>query len=294
MIKSRHKDSLWGYLMISPLVIGLSIFYFIPFFGVIRNSFYQIGAFNQSNWVGLENYQRMMTDEVVWSSLRNTFLYVLIIVPAVLFFTILIATLLNQDIKGKSIFRTIYFIPTVTMSAAVAMIWRWIYNGDYGILNYILVKFNMEPVLWLSNSATVIPAISVVSVWMSIGLNVIIILAGMQGISRSFYEAAQIDGASGIQQFFKITIPLLTPTIFFVLITTLIATFQTFDVIYMMISSTSLVLEDAQSIVMYFYRNAFPFSKKGYASAIAMLLFLIIMFITLIQLKLQEKWVNYD
>lgn len=294
MIKGRHKDYFWGYVMISPLVIGLSVFYFYPFFKVIINSFYRIAAFNQTSWVGLANYQKLMTDAVVWSSLKNTFIYVLIIVPAVLFFTILIASFLNQDIIGKSVFRTIYFIPTVTMSAAVAMIWRWIYNGDYGVLNFILVKLNLEPVLWLSNKFTVVPAISVVAIWMTVGLNIIIILAGMQGISKTFYEAAQIDGATGIQQFFKITIPLLTPTIFFVLITTLIGTFQIFDVIYMMISPTSLVLDDAQSIVMYFYRNAFPFSKKGYASAVAMLLFVIIMSITAIQLKLQKKWVNYD
>ena len=236
----------------------------------------------------------MFKDPVMWSTLWNTLRYVIVIVPATLAFSILIAALLNTDIKGRSVFRVIYFIPAITMSTAISMIWRWIFNGDFGILNYILSKFGISGVQWLSDPRTAWITISIVAVWMNVGYEMIILLAGMQGISRTYYESASLDGAGKFQQFRKITLPLLTPTIFFVLITTLISTFQIFDVIYMMINSKSLAKEASQSIVLYFYRNAFEYSKKGYASAIAIFLFLIIMLITAFQMQMQNKWVNYD
>lgn len=280
--------------MIAPVTLGLGIFYFYPFFKVFFDSFHEVGAFNKTKWIGLTNYQKMMTDTVMWQSLGNTVRYVLVIVPATLILSLLLAVMLNARIKGRSVFRVIYFIPAITMGAAVAMIWKWIFNGDYGILNYILGMFGISPIQWLSNPNLTWLAISIVAVWMNVGYNMIILLAGIQGISRSYYESASLDGANGVQQFFNITLPLVTPTMFFVLITTLISTFQTFDVIYMMISSKSLANEAAQSVVVYFYRNAFEFSKKGYASAIAILLFVIIMLVTLFQMKMQKKWVNYD
>ena len=292
--KKKKSDIFWGYTMIAPVTIGLGIFYFYPFFKVFFDSFHEVGAFNKTKWVGFANYQKMLTDTVMWQSLGNTVRYVLVIVPATLILSLLIAVLLNARIKGRSVFRVIYFIPAITMGAAVAMIWKWIFNGDYGILNYILGIFGISPVQWLSNPSLTWLAISIVAIWMNVGYNMIILLAGIQGISKSYYESASLDGANGIQQFFNITLPLVTPTMFFVLITTLISTFQTFDVIYMMISSKSLSNEAAQSIVVYFYRNAFEFSKKGYASAIAILLFIIIMLVTLFQMKMQKKWVNYD
>lgn len=292
--KRKKSNIFWGYIMIAPVTLGLGIFYFYPFFKVFFDSFHEVGAFNKTKWIGLTNYQKMMTDTVMWQSLGNTVRYVLVIVPATLILSLLLAVMLNARIKGRSVFRVIYFIPAITMGAAVAMIWKWIFNGDYGILNYIFGIFGISPIQWLSNPSLTWLAISIVAVWMNVGYNMIILLAGIQGISRSYYESASLDGANGVQQFFNITLPLVTPTMFFVLITTLISTFQTFDVIYMMISSKSLANEAAQSVVVYFYRNAFEFSKKGYASAIAILLFVIIMLVTLFQMKMQKKWVNYD
>ena len=253
-----------------------------------------VGAFNKTSWAGLSNYVTMFKDPVMWSTLWNTLRYVLVIVPFTLALSILLAALLNTDIKGRSVFRVIYFIPAITMSTAISMIWRWIFNSDFGILNFFLSKLGIRNVLWLSDPKTAWITISIVAVWMNVGYQMIILLAGMQGISRSYYESASLDGAGRFQQFFGITLPLLTPTIFFVLITTLISTFQIFDVIYMMINSKSLAKEASQSIVLYFYRNAFEYSKKGYASAIAIFLFVIIMVITAFQMKVQNKWVNYD
>jgi len=285
---------LYGYLMIAPLAVGLGVFYFYPFFKVFYDSFHVVGAFNKTSWAGISNYVTMLKDPVMWSTLWNTFRYVIVIVPFTLVFSILIAALLNTNIKGRSVFRVIYFIPAITMSAAISMIWRWIFNSDFGILNFVLSKFGVPSVQWLSDPHTAWITISIVAVWMNVGYEMIILLAGMQGISRTYYESASLDGAGRFQQFRKITLPLLTPTIFFVLITTLISTFQIFDVIYMMINSKSLAKEASQSIVLYFYRNAFEYSKKGYASAIAIFLFLIIMLITVFQMKMQNKWVNYD
>ena len=285
---------LYGYLMIAPLAVGLGVFYFYPFFKVFYDSFHVVGAFNKTSWAGISNYVTMLKDPVMWSTLWNTFRYVIVIVPFTLAFSILIAALLNTNIKGRSVFRVIYFIPAITMSAAISMIWRWIFNSDFGILNFVLSKFGVPNVQWLSDPHTAWITISIVAVWMNVGYEMIILLAGMQGISRTYYESASLDGAGRFQQFRKITLPLLTPTIFFVLITTLISTFQIFDVIYMMINSKSLAKEASQSIVLYFYRNAFEYSKKGYASAIAIFLFLIIMLITVFQMKMQNKWVNYD
>ena len=294
MSRKKRSQMLYGYLMIAPLAVGLGVFYFYPFFKVFYDSFHVVGAFNKTSWAGISNYVTMLKDPVMWSTLWNTFRYVVVIVPFTLAFSILIAALLNTNIKGRSVFRVIYFIPAITMSAAISMIWRWIFNSDFGILNFVLSKFGIPGVQWLSDPRTAWITITIVAVWMNVGYEMIILLAGMQGISRTYYESASLDGAGRFQQFFKITLPLLTPTIFFVLITTLISTFQIFDVIYMMINSKSLAKEASQSIVLYFYRNAFEYSKKGYASAIAIFLFLIIMLITAFQMKMQNKWVNYD
>lgn len=294
-LNARQRENYFaGYTMIFPLVLGLSVFYFYPIFKVFIDSFFEVGAFNQRKWVGLENYITMFQDEVMWQSLFNTLRYVVVIVPATIMLALVLAVFLNMKIKGRAFFRVVYFIPAITMSAAVAMIWRWMFNGDYGIINYFLNLLGFDSVQFLSNPTLAWMAISVVSIWSNVGYNMIILLAGIQGISKSYYEAASIDGASSFKQFFTITLPLITPTLFFVLVTTLISTFQTFDTIYMMISKKSLALEASQSMVVYFYRNAFDFSKKGYASALAVFLFLIIMIITAAQMKLQDKWVNYE
>lgn len=292
--KSRKKEYGWGYLMISPLVLGLGIFYFYPVFKVFFDSFHEVGAFNKTKWIGLANYEKMFQDPVMWQALGNTVKYVIIIVPSTIILALILATFLNMGIKGRSFFRVIYFIPAITMGAAVAMIWRWMYNGDYGIINFILNKLGMESVQFLSDPSTALVSISIVSIWSTVGYNMIILLAGIQGISKSYYEAAAIDGANGVKQFFHVTLPLVTPTLFFVMITSLISTFQTFDTIYMMVNKKSLAMEATQSMVVYFYRNAFEYSKKGYASALAVFLFLIIMVITAIQMKMQKKWVNYE
>lgn len=289
-----NKEWLTGYLMIFPVVAGLLVFYIYPIFKVIIDSFYEVGSFNKRSFMGLDNYLTMFNDPKMWSSLFNTFSYVIVIVPGTIIISLILAALLNTKIKGRGFFRVIYFIPAITMGAAVAMIWKWMYNSDHGIINAILNALGFDSVNFLTNPNTALLSICLVSIWINVGYNMIILLAGIQGISKTYYEAASIDGASPIKQFFGITLPLVTPTLFFVLITNLIGTFQTFDTIYMMIKESGIAMEATQSMVMYFFRNAFSYSKKGYASALAVFLFLIIMLVTLIQMKLQKKWVNYE
>ena len=288
------REWAWGYVMIAPLTLGMAVFYIYPVIKVLFDSFREVGAFNQGKWIGIRNYQELLQDPLMWRALGNTLKYVVIIVPGILFLALLLACLLNMKLKGRSVFRVIYFLPSITMGAAVAMIWSWIYNGDFGILNQLLMLLGMERVRFLGDPQTALFAVCVVSIWCSTGYNMIILLAGIQGISGTYYDAAAIDGAGGIRRFFCITLPMVTPTLFFVMITTLISTFQTFDIIYMMVPDTSMAAESTQSLVVYFYRNAFEFSRKGYASAIAVFLFLIILVITMIQMKVQKYWVNYD
>ena len=289
-----NKEWLTGYLMIFPVVAGLLVFYIYPIFKVIIDSFYEVGSFNKRSFVGLDNYLTMFNDPKMWSSLFNTFSYVIVIVPGTIIISLILAALLNTKIKGRGFFRVVYFIPAITMGAAVAMIWKWMYNSDHGIINAILNALGFDSVNFLTNPNTALLSICLVSIWINVGYNMIILLAGIQGISKTYYEAAAIDGASPVKQFFGITLPLVTPTLFFVLITNLIGTFQTFDTIYMMIKESGIAMEATQSMVMYFFRNAFSYSKKGYASALAVFLFLIIMLVTLIQMKLQKQWVNYE
>ncbi|MDO4325420.1 MAG: sugar ABC transporter permease [bacterium] len=297
----RHKltrrdrnDYIWGYAMVAPLVIGLLVFYFYPFFQSIYMSFTKTGAFNQSQWNGIENYVELIGDKTFWQSLKNTFVFVVMTVPVGIFLSMVLAALLNSKIKGTSFYRTIYFLPSVTMAAAISLVWKWIYNGDYGLLNAVLGMFGIKGMSWLTNPKTVMVAIGVVGIWCSCGYNTIILLAGLQGISSSYYEAAAIDGAGPLYVFRKITFPLLSPTIFFVVVTSLINGLKTFDLVYMMVPKESPVYKQAQTVVMYFYRNAFDYANKGYASAIAVAIFVIIMLLTILQMRMQKHWVIYE
>lgn len=275
--KRQKKDWFAGYVLIAPVTIGLLVFYIWPFIQNFWFSFNDVNKFNMSTFVGLANYKEMLGDKEVWRTFGNTLKYVVITVPLGLFLSILLAALLNAKIKGKSIYRTLYFLPSVTMSAAVAMVWKWMYNEQMGILNSALKAVGGKG-----------------HNWMTVGYNMIILLAGMQGISKSYYEAAAIDGAGAVTQFFKITIPMLTPTVFFVMITSIISGFQVFDTVYMMLGKANPAYESTQTVVMLFYRQAFDYGHKGYAAAISILIFLAIMLVTVIQMIGQKKWVNYD
>lgn len=290
----QRREEVAGYLFITPVVIGLSVFYIFPFLQNIWFGFNDVNQFNVAIFCGLDNYIRLLKDEEFLTALMNSLKSAVIIVPAVVVLSLLVASLLNTKIKGKSIYRTLYFLPAVTMSVAISLVWKWIYNGEYGILNTVLKIFRFEGKNWLSDPKYALFMVLIVEIWMAVGYNMIILLAGMQGISSSYYEAAVIDGAGEVACFLKITLPILTPTIFFVVITSIISSFQIFDTIFMMIPKDSPAFSESQTLVMMFYRNAFDYGAKGYAAAISSVVFLIVMIVTAIQFIMQKKWVHYE
>ncbi|MGP1404307.1 MAG: carbohydrate ABC transporter permease [Catonella sp.] len=289
----QKKDWFAGYVFIAPVTLGLLVFYIWPFIQNFWFSFNDVNKFNVTHFIGLDNYKQLIGDAEVWTTFGNTLKYVVFTVPIGLFLSICIAALLNAKIRGTSIYRTLYFLPSVTMAAAVAMVWKWVFNEKMGILNSVIAGLGGERVGWLTNPKTALFIVMLVGLWMSVGYNMIILLAGMQGIPKTYYEAASIDGAGGLAQFFKITIPLLTPSIFFVMITSIISGFQVFDVVYMMVLKSNPAYESTQTVVMLFYRQAFDYGYKGYAAAISILIFIAIMIVTIFQLIGQKKWVNY-
>lgn len=293
-LSSKWKNAMTAYLMIAPVTLGLFVFYIWTFLQNIWFSFNDVNKFNLATFVGLENYKRLFEDTAVWQSLSNSFRYVLLVVPIGLFLSTVLAALLNSKIKGKGLYRTLYYLPSVTISAAVAMIWKWIFDERMGILNAVLNKFGFAGHNWLTNSSTALYCIVAVGIWMGIGYNMVILLAGMQNIPKTYYEVAQIDGAGKIRSFFSVTLPMLSPTIFFVTITSFISGFKVFDVIYMMIGPQNPALSSTQSIAMLYYETAFEYGYKGYAAAISVLIFAVVLVITIIQMIWQKKWVNYD
>lgn len=296
-ISSRRKrqELIWGWLFILPTALGLLVLNIIPIFQTIYQSFFKTGAFGKGNiFVGADNYVKLFHDPVVWQSLFNTVKYALIEVPFSIIIALVIAVFLNRKMRGRTLYRVIYFLPMVAAPAAIAMVWKWLYNADYGLINKLLELLNIPMVNWLSDPDIAIISLAVVGIWSVVGYNMILFLAGLQEIPRDYYEAAAIDGATGIHQFFHITLPLISPTMFFVTVTKIIGAFQVFDSIFLMMDKSNPAFYKTQSLIYLFYRYSFIESNKGYGSTIVVLLLVLIMLITVIQLKCQKKWVNYD
>jgi multiple sugar transport system permease protein len=274
---------------------GLIILNIIPIIQTIYQSLFKTGAFGRGNvFVGLQNYEKLFSDSLVWQALINTFKYALVEVPFSIVIALILAVLMDGKIRGKSAWRTIYFLPMVAAPAAVAMVWRWLYNSEFGLFNHILNSLGLSSVNWISNPATAYISVAVVGIWSIIGYNMVLFIAGLKEIPRDYYEASQIDGAGGVKQFFYITLPLISPTMFFVAVTRIIGAMQVFDSIYMMMDKTNPALVKTQSLVYLFYRYSFVEGNKGYGSAIVLLLLVVILLITVIQMMCQKKWVNYS
>ncbi len=290
---AKHNEWMWGYILVAPTVIGLLILNIIPLIQTFILSFQKTGDFGSSQWAGFENYKRLFSDPAVWQATGNTLKYVLMVIPFIIIFSLLVAVLLNQKIKGKSIYRVIYFLPMVAAPAAVAMVWKWLFNSEFGLINYLLSLIGIQGPQWVSDPNFALIAIAIVGIWSAVGYNMILLLAGLQEIPKDYYEAASIDGAGSIRQFFSVTLPLVSPSLYFVMVTSIISAFQVFDVFFMMIDKTSMAIESTQSLVYLFYQHSFTVNDKGYGSAIIMLLLAIIMVITFIQSKIEKKWVHY-
>ncbi|MCI9501655.1 MAG: sugar ABC transporter permease [Hungatella sp.] len=287
----ERNEFVWGWAFIFPTMLGLIVLNIIPIFQTIYQSFFKTGDFGRGNiFIGLDNYIKMFGDAEVWQSVINTFKYAIVEVPFSIAIALVLAVLLNRKMMGVSAYRTIFFLPMVAAPAAIAMVWRWLFNSEFGLLNHLFGT----SINWISDPAIAVFAIAVIGIWSIIGYNMVLFLAGLQEIPRDYYEAASIDGATGINQFFNITVPLLSPTIFFVTITRVIGGLQVFDLIFMVMDKNNPALYKTQSIVYLFYQNSFVENNKGYGSTIVVLLIAIIMVVTVFQMIAQKKWVYYN
>lgn len=294
-----RADAFWGYAMIAPGLIGLLIFYIWPMLQTFYFSFTEWGPFGDAVWTGLANYRELFHGPEFLMALRNTLVYTVLNVSITEAIALVLAVLLNQKLRGMSVYRTLYFIPVVTMPVAIGLVWRWLYNSDYGVINYLLSLIGIEGANWLSDPDLALYAIVVVGVWSDIGYALVLFLAGLQTIPAEYYDAASVDGAGALVKFFRITLPLLSPTVFFVTVISLIGSLQVFDLIFVMISSgrsasTSPVIDQTQSLVYLFYKNTFVINEQGQGAAVVLTLFIIIVLITLVQFRLQRKWVHYE
>ncbi len=294
MTLAEKREATWAWAFIIPTMLGLFILNFYPIFDTIYQSFFKTGDFGLGNvFIGMKNYQDLLFGSgkaELWQSLWNTIKYAIIEVPFSVVISIVLAVFLNRKMKGRSIYRTIFFLPMVCAPAAVAMVWKWLYNQQFGLLNNV---FHTN-VAWISNPKIAWICIGVIGVWSIIGYNMVLVLGGLQEIPGDYYEAARIDGASGVRQFFSITMPLLSPTTFFIVQTRIIGALTIFDLMFMVMDKTNQALNKTQSIVYVFYQYSFTNGNKGVGAAIVVILLVFIMLLTVILQKLEKKLVYHN
>ena len=280
---------------LTPFLIGLILFTLYPFINVFLISFkegYKVlsGEFTS---FGFQNYETVMSDPNFLNGLKNTGLYVVLVVPIATVLSLLIATLLNNDIKLKGFFQTCYFLPMVTSITAIGLVWKWLFNFDYGLINYFLSVFGIDPVNWLNNPAYNLAALVIYGVWSMIPFTTILLLAGFQNVSPQYYTAARADGAKGGRIFFRITLPLLAPTIGLTLIVNMISASKVFSELFPLFNGQPGSAYSLYTVVYYLYDAFFVKWKLGRAAASAVILFAIVLVLTMIQLFIQRKWKNY-
>jgi multiple sugar transport system permease protein len=300
MLKRTYKpfkssgvlDTIWGYIMIAPMVLGLGIFFYLSLGMSFFISLTKWDILSSPEWIGWQNYTFLFNDPIFHKTLWNTIRYALMVVPLGMIVSLAMALALNTRIRFRDVYRVIYFLPVLTMPVTISIVWKWIYNPDFGPLNQFLALFGVGRLLWLSDVNLAMPALVLMNIWIGSGYGMVIFLAGLQNIPREFYEAAEVDGANYWQKLIHITLPLLTPTLFFSSITSLISAFQVFDVIFTMTKGGP--LDSTRTMVYTIYDNGFHFGKMGLASATAWVLFAIILVVTIIQFWSQKKWVHYS
>ena len=290
MTPRQKNEAIWGLAMVAPTIIGLLILNYYPIFETVWQSLCKTGDFGKGNtFVGLKNFINLFQDPEVFRTLFNSVRYALFSLPLTVFLSLVIAVLLNRKMHGRTIYRTIFFLPMVCAPAAIAMVWKWMFNQDYGLLNHLLpVK-----VSWVTDPAIAMIAIVIVGVWSSLGNNMILLLGGLQDIPRDYYEAASVDGSTGVHTFWHITIPLLSPMLFFIIQTGLMGSLNLFDLPFMIMDKSSRAWPSVKTITYLFYEYAFERSNRGYGAAIIMFLIAIISILTFILQKSEKKWVHY-
>ncbi|QCR42301.1 sugar ABC transporter permease [Curtobacterium sp. SGAir0471] len=290
--RAHRTDGIWPWLFVLPLLIGVGTFFIWPILQTFWYSFTSWGVFGGATFTGLANYARLLSDPQLYQSLVNTIVYTVIVLLGIPI-AVWLASLLNTPgLRFAQFYRVLFFLPYVAMPAAIALVWRIMFNGDFGIVNWFLGRFGIDGPYWISTPGFALVAVSLVGLWSSLGFSMIILGAGLKDIPPELYEAAELDGASRWRQFRSLTVPLLTPSIFFVLVVTTISSFQLFDLLYAILGSTNPVIPQTMSLVFYFYNAGFIDNDKGFAAAIAMVIFVLIGIITVVQFRVQRKWVQ--
>lgn len=291
--RSRSRSG-WpiGLAMLAPSLLGFVVFHVGPILAGFAISFTDWDMLSDPTWAGLGNYRRLIDDDLVWLSLRNTLWFCVITIPGGMAVSLALALAVKQAIRLGTLYRSLLFLPVVTSTIAVAMIWKSIFNTDFGLLNWLLDVAGFSPVGWLSDSRWAMFSVGLVAIWKTMGYNMVILLAGLHAVPQHLYEAASIDGAGAWRRFLNVTLPMISPTLFFVLVISVIGSFQVFDQVYVLTDggpgNATLVYN------YYLYQNAFEFFRMGYASAMAYVLFALILVITLLQVTFLNKRVQYD
>lgn len=287
----RQKEAIAGMLLVSPWVLGFLLFTIGPLVASFLMSLCWYEILRPPRYIGLANYANMVLDPLVWKSLYNTMYVTLIGVPLRICLALVVALFLSRDVKGIPFYRTAFYIPSITPLVAASVLWRWLLNGRFGLVNVLLSYIGMVGPSWLNDPSWAKLGIVLMNVW-ALGANMIIYLAAIKGIPTQLYEAADVDGASSITKFFRITLPLITPSLFFTFIMNTIDSLKIFSQAYIMTGGGP--VNSTLFYVYYLFNNAFRFFKMGYASAMAWVLFLIILVLTLIQLWASRRWVYYE
>lgn len=297
MTASERRDLRNGLLFTSPWIVGATVFLVGPILFSLYASFCDYSVLRRPEWIGLSNYADLVSDEVFWKALANTLVFASMSIPLGLLVSLGLGFLLNTGVRGMTVFRTIFFLPSLVPMVALAIIWLWIFNGENGVLNYFvtstlgLLGLKVTPPGWLTDPAWSKPALVMMSAW-TVGHAVVIYLASLQDVPAQLYEAAELDGASYLQRLRYVTIPCISPVILFNLIMGIIGTLQTFAVPYV-ISPSGAPARSIYFLAMYLYDNAFPYLRMGYACAMAWILFVLILLLTLLALKVSSRHVHY-
>lgn len=284
----------WVVIFLAPSLIGLLLFTVYPILSSFWLAFNDWNLMSPPKWVGLKNFQTLLNDPAFWTALRYTVTFIVLYIPLVFVLGLGLALFINQKLRGIVVVRTATFLPVVASWVVVSLIWKWIFNPSYGLINYALSALGIQGPAWLFDPNTAVWAIVITSVWKDVGYIALLYLGGLQGVSTIYYEAASLDGANRLQRFRFVTLPLLTPTMFFVIITLLINYFQMFEQVWLMPMPESAAQRQLSVIVTEVVRNAFSYSRMGYASAMSWVLFALIFVITFVQLRLQKRWVHYE
>ena len=289
----KRQQWFWGYLFIFPVMLGFFLFMAYPMISGVLMGFTKWSGLGSQEWIGASHYVKMFNDKHFIKAVWNTIYYTLGILCTGIPLSLILAILLNQKfLKGRNVFRAIYYLPVISMMIAVSMLWKWLLSTNHGLINYFIGLIGLPSVNWLLDPRWAMPGLILMSIWKGTGFNMVLFLAGLQGIPKIYYEAAEIDGAGWWHKFRNVTLPLLSPTTFFIVITTMIHSFQIFQQAYILTEGGP--QEATTTIVYYIYKNAFEWFHMGYACAQGVLLLAILLFATWFQKEFQKRWVFYE